>query len=185
MAVTWFNTPPPDDEELRVLAEVDRLAGDSGFIDLTWKEGNWCMGLSDIQFKGGVLRWTPLDPIANAPMDKRKPDVTLLVELFVSLNDGDIDQPGMARNHCSTLLRQFEKIYGPKYPDRSVTDMVADFMRAAKLDPWHGPKATSVGYLVRNRLNIINSIRSRNGTPHQQSPHDKLAQGLAAIDSAE
>lgn len=181
MATTWFTIPPPDDEELRVLAEVDRLAGDTGFIDLTWKDGTWCMGLSGIQFKGAVLRWTPLAPIADAPMDKRKPDVTALVELFTKLNDGDIDQPGMARNHCSTLLRQFEKIYGPKYPDRSPFDMVADFMKAAKANPFHGPKATYVGYLVKFRKNIINSIRESNGNPQRQSPYDKLAEGLADI----
>ena len=181
MPVTW-STNPPEKEGLRVLAEVDQLVGEIKYTDLYWNEGEWQREIGS-PFKGAVLRWTPLEPLIVEVIDKRKPNITKLVELFRELNDGHLDDSGMSSKHCHTLVNRFTKLKEKFNDPRTPEEMVEHYMRLSKEIPEVAAWATSIGYLVKWQSRIFNLIRKHNANPSKQSPGDKLAQGLAAIDS--
>lgn len=177
----WSTKNPDEGTTLKALAEVDMLVGETEYRDVLWDGYAWTKGGQPL--KAGVIRWTLLEPIITERADKRKPDVTRLVDLLTELQhvpDGTLDKPGMARNHCSTLIKQFAKIYGNKDP-RPPEEMVEEFIRATMAHPYHGSKATNFGYLVTNRKAIINDLRHQRNNGRHQSAADKLAEGLRSI----
>lgn len=161
-------------EKIDVLAEVATGFGITLYRVLRWVPARgWYIEGSLMTSADKVLRWTELAPIITEKPDKRNGGITHLVDLLKDLNGGALDNSGMARKHCHTLIRQFEA----QYPDREPVELVERFIRAVKQHHYHGPKATSMGYLVRYRLAIINDLSN----VKQQGSASKFAQGRAAL----
>jgi hypothetical protein len=168
----WETEQPK--EKVDVLAEVITGFRITLYRVLRWVPGRgWYIEGSLMTNSDKVLRWTLLQPLITERPDKRVPGVTTLVELLKELNGGALDNSGMARKHCHTLINQFKA----QYPDRDPVELVERFIRAVKQHHYHGLKATSMGYLVRYRLTIINDLSN----VKQQGSASKFAQGRAAL----
>lgn len=174
----WFTKSPDEGTALHVLAEVDMFVGETEYRDIYWDGLAWTKG--GMPLKAGVIRWTPLEPIITERVDRRKPEVARLVNLFKDLNGGQLDGDGMSSKHCTTLLKRFEK-FTAKYPDRTAEEMVEAYIRACKAHPKLSTWATSFEFLVRYQQRNINIIKEGNGTTARQSAADKLERGLQRI----
>lgn len=174
-AKTWYRDEDPV-EPLQVLAQV-RRGNEGAWMVLEWTGAVFVKdGLSTVS-RSDVLRYRLLEPLLIEKDDKRRPEITEVVEYFKTAREsigGVLDGNKFAREQCKVLLDNKVAI---KYPDYKADEIAKLIIYRIVNHPKLKKEVTSFTYLNNNFDWITNKLEDERRKPAR----DKAASVFAKL----
>ena len=169
----WYTKEHPNEPGTEALALVYHMRNGEYWTVLVWGGSVWVTPFGGEVEAEAVVRWRLLEPLKIERPDKRRPELTKLVELFEKLAPIQMDGKRHARGQCQHVLNKLQQAF----PDEDPVHLTEGLIRRITAHPELNKVVTSFTYLNNN----LGWILPRLINERKRSTQEKYRGGIAKL----